>query len=151
MDYRIRTAEHRDLPFLIELCREHAAYEQAAYDPAGKMEKLEQALFGQEEKLFCLVVESNGVPVGFASYTFDFSTWDACTFLYLDCLYLQAAFRGFKIGEQVMQQLRGIAQDKGCVNIQWQTPVFNESAIRFYKRVGGIAKDKMRFCLPVNS
>jgi hypothetical protein len=33
--------------------------------------------------------------------------------------------------------------------LQWQTPVFNEKAIRFYHRMGATSKDKVRFFLEV--
>jgi hypothetical protein len=43
--------------------------------------------------------------------------------------------------------LRDIAREKNCVNIQWQTPVFNKRAIKFYNRIGATGKDKVRFTL----
>jgi uncharacterized protein YneR len=43
-----------------------------------------------------------------------------------------------------------IAKEKGCVNVQWQTPVFNEKAIRFYERIGGKALDKKRFSIGIH-
>lgn len=82
---------------------------------------------------------------GYFSYTFDFLTWDAQTFLYLDCLYLKQNFRGLKIGEKVFGKLKQIRQENNCVNIQWQTPSFNERAIKFYNKIGATGKDKRRF------
>ncbi|HEX9151964.1 MAG TPA: GNAT family N-acetyltransferase, partial [Flavobacterium sp.] len=96
---------------------------------------------------FCLVAEKNKTIVGYAAYTFDFSTWDAASFMYLDCLYLEENFRGFGIGEAILEQLKQIAADKKCINIQWHTPKFNERAIKFYNRIGGNGKDKVRFFL----
>jgi len=150
MKYLIRDCQPADVNTLVDLCQKHAEYERAVFNPVGKEEKLKNALFGEQPKLFCLVVEINEKIIGFASYTFDFSTWDASTFMYMDCLYLEEDARGFGIGEALIEKLRQIAKGKNCINIQWQTPDFNERAIKFYRRIGATGKDKVRFFLPCN-
>jgi ribosomal protein S18 acetylase RimI-like enzyme len=147
MEYIIRACEERDLQRLIELCANHADYERSPYSSIGKLDLLKVAFFGERQKLFCWVIEVKGKLAGYFSYTFDFSTWDAQQFLYLDCLYLEPEVRGQKIGEAVFGKLTEIARANNCVNIQWQTPSFNERAIKFYNRMGGIGEDKVRFTL----
>ncbi|POY39374.1 N-acetyltransferase [Solitalea longa] len=149
MEYLIRPVEEKDLDQLVLLCERHAAYEQAVYSSVGKSEKLQKALFSENPKLFCLVVESSEELVGYSTYTFDFSTWDAALFLHMDCLYLDPVFRGAGIGVVILEILKKIAIEKECINIQWQTPLFNDRAIKFYKRLGAIEKEKMRFSLEV--
>ncbi|HTN36696.1 MAG TPA: GNAT family N-acetyltransferase [Arachidicoccus sp.] len=150
MGYCIRAADPGDLDSLILLCREHAVYEGATYYIEGKKVLLGQALFGNSPRLYCYVIEFENANIGYFSYTFDFSTWAAQQFLYLDCLYLQPAHRGKKIGDIVFEKLKVIARDKGCVSIQWQTPISNHKAIRFYNRMGAEGKDKIRFLLNTN-
>lgn len=145
MEYLIRAILPQDLTVLIDLCRKHAEYEQAIYETANKEQLLREALFTESPKLFCWVIESNKQLVGYASYTFDYSTWDAGTFLYLDCLYLEPQCRGLGIGEEIMQKIREVARQNNCINIQWQTPDFNTRAIKFYERMGGLGKSKVRF------
>ncbi len=147
MEYSIRNCEITDLPKLVVLCQKHAEFEKADYAPEGKEENLKKALFGENPQLFCLVVAAKETIVGYASYTFDFSTWDASTFLYLDCLFLEEETRGLGIGELLIEKLKEIGMQKNCVNIQWQTPQFNERAIKFYNRMGAKGKDKVRFTL----
>ena len=149
MEYIIRECIEKDLAELVELCGKHAAFEQANYDSTGKEHLLKKALFSDRPKLFCAVIESSNKLQGYFSYTFDYSTWDSQTFLYLDCLYLEPAFRGHKIGEIVFDKLKEIAKQNHCVNIQWQTPIFNERAIKFYNRIGGIGKEKVRFFIDI--
>ena len=149
MEYLIRACEQKDLAALVELCAEHAHYEQAEYSSKGKLAALDKAIFSETPRLFCLVVEIENNIVGFASYTFDFSTWDAQLFLYLDCLYINQRFRGMKIGDALMQRLIVIAREHNSINMQWQTPIWNEGAIRFYERVGGKSSEKARFTLEV--
>lgn len=145
MNYLIRDCQPNDLNTVVDLCQKHAEYEKASFNPIGKEERLKNAIFDVHPKLFCLVVEVDETIVGYASYTIDFSTWDAASFMYMDCLYLEEAFRGYGIGEAIIEELKQIAIAKKCINIQWQTPTFNERAIKFYHRIGGTGKDKVRF------
>ena len=149
MEYIIRKCEKNDLPILVKLCQNHAEYEQASYNPMGKQELLERAIFSDSPQLFCYIIECKEKVTGYFSYTFDFSTWDANRFLYMDCLYLEPESRGFKIGEGVIEKLKEIARQYDCINIQWQTPVFNDRAIKFYNRIGGTGKSKMRFFIGI--
>ncbi|MEO8534476.1 MAG: GNAT family N-acetyltransferase [Flavobacterium sp.] len=147
MEYSIRNCELKDLQKLVLLCEKHAEFEKAGFSPEGKAEALEKAVFGENPKLYCLVVAANQTIVGYVSYTFDYSTWDAADFIYMDCLFLEEEARSFGIGEVLIERLKQIGIDKNCINIQWQTPQFNERAIKFYHRIGGKGKDKVRFTL----
>jgi GNAT superfamily N-acetyltransferase len=150
MDYLIRECREADLATLVDLCGKHALHERAPFDPTGKQQKLKTALFSTHPSLFCLIVECKGQVAGYASYTLDFSTWDAARFLHLDCLYIEPEFRKQGIGEAIITKLRSLAADTGCVDIQWQTPVFNTGAIRFYRRIGADEKVKIRFYLKIS-
>lgn len=147
MDYIIRNCNQQDLSALVELCRKHAEYEKASYDSKNKQGLLQEALFSVPPKLYCLIVECQSKAVGYASYTIDFSTWDGADFLHMDCLYLEPQFRGYGIGKVIINKLKDIAMHRACVNIQWQTPDFNEKAIGFYKKIGAVGKGKIRFSL----
>ena len=146
MIYTIRPVERHDLEELVRLCSRHARYERVEYDTKAKAERLANAIF-LEGCLHCWVVEYGNGLAGYCSFTFDYSTWDACRFLHMDCLYLDPPFRGKGIGEDIVMRLKATANENNCVNVQWQTPSFNESAIRFYKRIGATEKEKVRFFL----
>ncbi|MEL7145590.1 MAG: GNAT family N-acetyltransferase [Bacteroidota bacterium] len=143
--YHIRFAVQEDMAQIMELCAAHAAYEQSAYDAEGKEDHLADALFGKKPLLHCLVAEKEGVLMGYATYMYQYSTWDACQYVYMDCLYLHDRYRSQGIGKALMLRIKEEAGTAGCHLIQWQTPDFNEGAIRFYKRMGAYAKSKERF------
>ena len=147
MEYVIRAIKENELTRLVEMCSSHAEYEKAAYNSCGRVQALKSAIFSEKQKLYCFVVEVGTEIVGHFAYTIDFSTWDAQTFLHLDCLYLESAYRGMRIGDKIIEKLIAIGKENNCVNIQWQTPVFNEKAIKFYNRIGATGKEKMRFFL----
>jgi ribosomal protein S18 acetylase RimI-like enzyme len=149
MEYTIRACQPQDIDKLVLLCQKHADYEKSAYSPDGKSEALYKAIFENDRPLNCIVAEASGQLIGYATFTFDYSTWDARWFIYLDCLYLEEDYRSYGIGQALMEKVKENGKARNCVNMQWQTPDFNERAIKFYKRIGGTAKNKVRFTLPL--
>jgi len=147
-NYLIREIKENDLNELMLLIEEHTAYEQADYSNDGKKERLQKELFRENSQLKCWVIEIDNVVNGFCSFTYDYSTWDAAFFIYMDCLYIRSSFRCTGIGSVILGKLKALATEKQCVNVQWQTPDFNVPAIAFYKKNGAISKDKVRFTLP---
>ena len=141
----IRPLRCDEVGSLVRLCGEHAAYERADYEPEGKSEHLRRAIVAEAPRLGCLVAEVDGRIVGYATCTRDFSTWRAAEYLYLDCLYIIPEFRGLGIGGRMMQAAGSHARSLGCAIVEWQTPIWNENAIRFYKRLGATASEKIRF------
>jgi ribosomal protein S18 acetylase RimI-like enzyme len=147
MEYTIRKCEIADLPKLAILCQKHAEYEKADYDPEGKEEGLKKILFASEPSHFCLVVATENDIVGYVTYNFMYSTWDAREIIHMDCLFLQEQARNYGIGEILINRLKEIGKDKNCINMQWRTPQFNEGAIKFYNRIGAKGKEKICFFL----
>src|SRR4051812_46093829 len=97
--YQIRPLKREDLDALLLLLAEHAKYEHSSFDPKGKQERLTTAAF-VTKKLHCWIVEYDNAIDGFVSFTFDYSTWDACDFIHMDCLYLRKHLRGQGVGSE---------------------------------------------------
>ncbi len=146
---KIRFAQKKDLEQIVGLCQEHAEYEQAQYESKGKPELLSNFLFCPNPILQCLVAEQEKSLVGYATFTKQFSTWDAAFYIYLDCLYLKRNVRGKGLGRQFMERIKHHAVSQDCNIIQWQTPDFNIKAINFYEKIGGLSKTKERFELNI--
>lgn len=141
----IRFAQKRDLEAIVSLCKAHAEYERADFVEANKVDLLSKYLFDNSDELKCLVVDKESKLVGYATYFKQFSTWDACYYIYLDCLFLQEEVRGQGIGKQIMERIKEFAKSEACSIIQWQTPIFNTKAIDFYQKIGAQSKSKERF------
>lgn len=145
----VRRARVEDLADVVALIGEHAVYEKADPPAPGLEERLRPLLFGQPEpRLRCLVAELDRVVVGYATCSAEVSTWDGAEYLHMDCLFLRDGHRGLGIGELLMDAVREEARALGLGHVQWQTPVWNDGAIRFYGRIGATSKDKRRFFLP---
>lgn len=143
---RIRPLERHDLADLIALCREHADYEKAPWSEHPRREKLE-AIFFRSDRAWCWVVDADDELAGFASASLELSTWDAGFYLHLDCLYLRGPYRGRGLGWALVERVARVPLERGAVNVQWQTPVWNRDAARFYRRLGAGVAEKLRFTL----
>lgn len=149
-DILIRCVRRRDIPQLITLCEEHATYENASYDSAGKQDMLLEHLFHLENGIQCLVMEHHEKLVGYTSFFKQFSTWDAKYYLYMDCLFIKENYRGKALGQVLMNKIKDYAISENC-EIQWQTPITNTRAIKFYERLGASYKTKERFTWKIES
>lgn len=144
MNLRIRQVRREDLDSLIDLCAEHAAYERAYFERGNAHAGLTQALFGESARLQCWIAEDHQL-IGYLAATTDFSTWQACEFLHMDCLYVREGHRGSGIGLRLFEALRAHGEANGIAEIQWQTPCWNKGASRFYRRLGATETEKRRY------
>ncbi len=150
-DYHIRPLQPTELDQLVQLCREHAQFEQVAYVENGQPDRLDKAIFGESSYLQCIVVAHAEKLVGYATFMPQYATWDARYYLYLDCLYLQPTVRQYGLGKKLMLYIQQFAQAQGYQQIQWQTPDFNANAIGFYEHLGALHKSKQRFFWKVSA
>ncbi|MEV6957344.1 GNAT family N-acetyltransferase [Streptomyces sp. NPDC051183] len=146
----VRPARPEDLPRLAELMHEHIAYERAAPRPAGLADRLGPLLFADGARVWALLAETpDGAVAGYAACSAEFSFWDARHYLHMDCLYLAEEARGHGLGAALMEGVAGLAREQGLGHVEWQTPDWNEGAIRFYDRLGATGRSKRRYALPV--
>lgn len=144
---RIRAVRPDDLDALMVLCAEHARYERAVFDVAGKIEALGRALFEAPARLAAWVAELDDVLIGYASAAPEFSTWRAAEYLHMDCLFVRDGMRGEGVGAALLDAVIEHAGRCGYRQLQWQTPAWNDGAARFYRRYGAQEQSKLRFAL----
>lgn len=143
----IRQATPSDLPVLVDLCAEHAAYERSEFDPLGKEAALHAMIFSSAARLNCIVAVEEGSLKGYATFSVECSTWDAAYYMHMDCLFLRPEARNKGIGKALMKEIAQQAMQQGVTRMQWQTPSFNVDAVRFYERLGPVKKEKYRLFL----
>ena len=146
----IRRARREDVPELVALCQEHAEFEGATYDRTAKADRLASALFSPSARLYAWVaVTKDQSIIGYATASREYSTWGACEYLHMDCLFVRAERRGAGIGADLLMSVVELARELGCAEMQWQTPHWNDDAARFYRRHGAQDRQKLRFVLKV--
>jgi GNAT superfamily N-acetyltransferase len=147
MKYSIRAAEPADIPEFVRMCSEHASYERATYDPRNKEAQLADAIFGPAPKLAAWVAEADGALVGYATGMIEFSTWACGFYVHMDCLFVRDGLRGLGVGAKLLECVAQFARNSDALEVQWQTPVWNLDAARFYERAGASSSQKLRFTL----
>ncbi len=145
----VRMAQKEDLDQILVLCKEHATYEDSEYDETGTSIQLASCLIRNQPTLVCWVATCDRRIVGYTTFMKQFSTWGAGFYVYMDCLFVKDGFRNQGIGRQLFKQVKNFARSAKCPEIQWQTPIENIRAIKFYEREGATVKQKARcfYCL----
>ncbi|MCC6243389.1 MAG: GNAT family N-acetyltransferase [Gemmatimonadaceae bacterium] len=69
-------------------------------------------------------------------------TLRAAPTLYIKELIVDAEWRGFGIGEQLVRAAAAEALARGCALTKWQVARWNVSAARFYRRLGAHVDDE---------
>lgn len=143
--WAVRPACAADAPALAQLCAAHAAYERIPHITQGHAARLAAALSAGRLHIWLGLLDE--VAVGYASATQDYSTLAGALFLHLDCLYLEPGARGLGLGGDLLAAVLAQARALGCAQLQWQTPVWNADAMRFYDRLGAVRLAKQRYTL----
>lgn len=148
MSARIKAAEASDATAILGLVEAHAAFEREV--ASLSLNKLQAILLADSPPTRLLVAEGDTAIVGYAAVTFDFSLWRGRSYGHLDCLFVAASARGCGNGKQLLDAAMEIAQAEGVDRLEWQTPVWNSDAIRFYQRTGALGVTKQRFVMALS-
>lgn len=148
MSATIRKAAPQDCAALYGLIADHARFERsvATITPPDLL----SILASDTPPVRILVGMLGGELLGFAAITFDYALWRARRWAHLDCLFVREDTRGHGLGTMLLGAAADYAQDCGTDQMEWQTPVWNERAIAFYRRAGAEDRVKVRFTLSLS-
>jgi GNAT superfamily N-acetyltransferase len=137
VDPRVRPAEPADVPVVLELVHELAAYEREPDAVEATEPMLAAALFGSEPVASCSVaLGEDGEVVGFALWYVTFSTWKGRPGLWLEDLFVRPSARGSGLGTALLQDLARVCVARGYPRFEWWVLDWNEPAIGFYRSLG---------------
>jgi GNAT superfamily N-acetyltransferase len=139
----IRPATITDVPLLLKLIRELAEYERQPNAVVIGEETLIKDGFGTQPKFRALIAEWEGRAIGYALFFGFYSSWKGSG-LFLEDLFVSKAFRGRGIGRALLSEVARVARQEGSIGIRWEVLDWNESAIKFYKSLGGEFLDDLR-------
>ena len=137
----IRPATVTDVPVILQLIRDLAAYERAPNEVTATKEQLVDVLFGKKPAAEVLLAFENETPVGFAVFFHNFSTWLGRPGLYLEDLFVKPEMRGKGYGRALLVDLAKIARERGCGRMEWAVLDWNDPAIQFYRKLGAKPMD----------
>jgi GNAT superfamily N-acetyltransferase len=139
----IRAGAVSDVPLLLRFFRELAAYERQLDAVVMQEETLIRDGFGAQPKFRSLIAEWDGHAIGYALFFDFYSSWRGSG-IFLEDLFVQETYRGRGIGRAILSEVARIARQEGSYGMRWEVLGWNESAIRFYKSLGGEFFDDWR-------
>lgn len=134
---RIESASEAHIPLLLTFIKELAAYENLLDDVSVTEERLRQTLFGNNSRAHAVIAYSGVLPVAFAIYFFNLSTFEGRPGLYIEDIFVRPNFRRTGVGRKLFSLLSQKAREQGCCRIELSVLNWNEQAIQFYKKLGG--------------
>ena len=134
-NYQIRFAIQQDANLILGFINELASYENMLSEVTATEDMLRDTLFVQK-KAEVLIGEYEGVPVGFALFFHNYSTFLGKPGIYLEDLYVQPQMRGLGLGKAMLSCLAKLAVECNCGRLEWSCLNWNEPSIKFYKQMG---------------
>jgi GNAT superfamily N-acetyltransferase len=132
----IRKAGPDDIPVVLSLLRELAAYERMLDRVLIDEKLLAQHAFGEKACAEVVLGFLNGTAVSYAIFLPHFASFRGLPWLYLEDLYVQPHCRRQAVGRVMMSHLARIAIDRGWAGMAWGVLDWNEPAFGFYRKLG---------------
>jgi GNAT superfamily N-acetyltransferase len=136
----VRAATPDDVPTILRFIRELAEFERLLDKVTATEADLRTGLFGPRPYAEVLLAEI-GVPVGFALFFHNYSTFLGKPGIYLEDLYVTPQARGQGVGRALIEHLAAVAARRGCGRLEWAVLDWNRNAIAFYRSLGAEAMD----------
>jgi GNAT superfamily N-acetyltransferase len=141
----IRRGIREDLPRVLELIKELAAYERAAHEVINTVKLMEYDGFGPNSIFGFFVAEENNHIVGLSLYYWRYSTWKGKR-LYLEDIIVTEQQRGKGIGKLLFDRTMQHSLDENCSGMMWQVLDWNEPALNFYRKYGSAISGQWLNC-----
>lgn len=140
----IRPATPGDVPVILQLVHELAAYEREPGAVAASEDDFRCALFPDDAlpTTYCHVAEADGEAVGLAVWYLSFSTWTGRNGIWLEDLFVRPTHRGSGLGKDLLRTLATLCVERGYERLEWWVLDWNAPSIAFYKSLGGQAMDE---------
>ena len=132
----VRPARRTDVPALVGMIHDLAAYEREPDAVEVDEGQLAAALFAEAPVVFANVADDDGTVLGMTIYFRNFSTWTGKLGIYLEDFYVRPEARGGGIGRALMGALADEARAHGYARIDWSVLEWNQSALAFYRSIG---------------
>ena len=138
---KIRQATIEDTALILSLIKEIAEYEKLGHEVSATEKDIKNNLFGEKRYAEVLIAEYDEEPAGQALFFHNFSTFVGRPGIYLEDLFVRPKFRGKGIGKSLLLALIKLAEERNCGRVEWCVLDWNEPAIKFYKKLGGVSMD----------
>jgi len=132
----VRPATREDVPTLVALVRDLAAYEREPDAVEVDEVLLADALFAEAPVVFANVADDGTEVLGMTIYFLNYSTWTGRVGIFLEDFYVRPEARGRGVGKLLMGALADQARAQGYARIDWSVLDWNDTALGFYRSIG---------------
>ena len=137
-NFKIRPAKIEDAPVILSLIKELAEYEHLSHEVTASEEDIRKTLFGERPFAETLIGEFEGLPISFALFFHNFSTFLGKPGIYLEDLYVQPEHRGKGFGSKMLAHIASLAKERCCGRFEWSVLNWNTPAIRTYEKLSAV-------------
>ena len=139
--FTIRYARETDVPQILNFIKQLAIYEDMLDDVVATEDLLREWIF-EKQKAEVLLAEEDGIPVGFALFFHNFSTFLGRAGIYLEDLFVMPEHRGKGYGKALLRRLAQITTERGCGRLEWACLDWNKPSIDFYLSLDAAPMDQ---------
>lgn len=137
-EFVIRDTTVEDSELILDFIKELAEYEQLSHEVVATIETLRETLFGEKAYAEVIIGEFEGIPVGYALFFHNFSTFTGRPGIYLEDIYVNKEMRGKGFGKCLLAYIAKLAVERNCTRVDWSVLDWNEPSIQFYQSIGAI-------------
>ncbi len=133
MDSLIRIGTVNDLPQVLNLIKDLAAFENEPYEVEVTIAEMQNWGFGKDKIFDFFVIEIDNIIIGLALYYFKYSTWKGKC-LFLEDIIVKENVRNKGYGKKLFNAVVEVAKNTGVKRMEWQVLDWNKNAIEFYNK-----------------
>jgi GNAT superfamily N-acetyltransferase len=135
-EFTIRSATPDDAGVILSFIRALADYEKLSDQVTATEDDLRSSLFGERTVAEVLLAHEDEVPVGFAIFFHNYSTFLGKMGIYLEDLFVNPEYRKKGYGKALLIHLARLANQRGCGRFEWSVLDWNTPSIEFYRGLG---------------
>lgn len=140
MGYSIRKGRRSDGPRFLAMVRGLAEFEHLEPPTRAGGNRLVRDIF-DKRRIHLFVAEEDGALIGYALYYYSYSSFLARPTFYLEDLYVPAQQRKKGVGLALFRRCAAEAVARKCGRMEWVVLGWNETARRFYEKLGAKGLD----------
>ncbi len=139
--FNLRLAQPEDTALILDFITRLAAYEKCSDNVVADIPTLHHSLF-VEKSAEVVIAEEDDVPIGFALFFHNFSTFVGRKGLYLEDLFIIPEKRGLGYGKTILKYLAKLAAERNCCRMEWICLDWNAPSLAFYRSIGAVPLDE---------
>ncbi len=134
--FKIRVAIPADVPVILQMIKELADFEKIEVTATEK--NLQEVLFHDPKGPEALIAEEDHISIGYLIFYQTFSGSLGKRGIFIEDVYIKEPYRKKGYGTLFFKEVAKIAKARKCGRLDWSVFNWNENAIRFYQKIGGI-------------